>query len=96
MLRRLIFALPLLCVLGTFTTPLVAQQMPTTAQGEFVPIKDLPPEEKMPAAPFLISAYAIIWIIAMFYIWTIWQRVGRLEGEFRALERRAGRKDTGR
>ena len=33
----------------------------------------------MPAAPFLISAYAIVWLIAMFYIWTIWQRVNTLE-----------------
>jgi CcmD family protein len=37
----------------------------------------------------LISAYAIVWLIAMFYIWTIWQRVNRLEGEFRTLERRS-------
>ncbi len=43
----------------------------------------------MPAAPFVIAAYVIVWLIAMLYIGTIWQRVNRLEGEFHALERRA-------
>jgi CcmD family protein len=94
MLRRVVLALPLLCLIGMFTAPVLAQQLPSTSQGEFVPIKDLPPEEKLPAAPFLISAYAIIWLMAMFYIWTIWRRVGKLEGEFRALEQRAARKDA--
>ena len=75
--------------------PVGALQPPTTSQEKFVPIDQLPPTEKLPAAPFLISAYAIVWLIAMFYIWTVWQRVNKLEGEFRALERRA-RKDSSR
>jgi CcmD family protein len=73
-------------------------QAPSAGQksfDEYVPIGELPPTEKMPAAPYVIAAYALVWIIAMFYIWTIWRRVGKLESEFRALERRS-RKETSR
>jgi hypothetical protein len=38
----------------------------------------------------VISAYALVWLIAMFYIWTVWRKVGKLEGELRTLERRKG------
>jgi len=92
MLKRL--ALVLFLMTGV-AAPVLAQQTPTTSQEKFVPIDQLPPEEKLPAAPFLISAYAIVWLIAMFYIWTVWQRVNKLETEFRALERR-GHKDAAR
>jgi CcmD family protein len=94
MLRRLVLVLSLLAPLAT---PVLArQQPPPSSQSEFKPISELPATEKMPAAPFLISAYAIVWLIAMFYIWTIWRRVGKLEGEFRTLERRSLRKDNTR
>lgn len=92
MLKRLVLVLSLMTLVAA---PVRALQAPTTSQEKFVPIDQLPATEKLPAAPFLISAYAIVWLIAMFYIWTIWQRVNKLETEFRTLERRAG-KDTTR
>ena len=94
MLKRLVLLSVVLTLATTAVSPLVALQPPTTSQDKFVPIDQLPPEEKLPAAPFLISAYVIVWLIAMFYIWTIWQRVNRLEGEFRILERRARKDNT--
>ena len=43
-----------------------------------------------------VSAYAIVWLIAVFYIWTIWRRVNKLEVEFRTLEHHsAGRRKMG-
>jgi CcmD family protein len=94
MLKRALVAL-LLSLITAAAAPVFALQPPATGQETFVPIDQLPPEEKLPAAPFLISAYAVVWLIAMFYIWTIWQRVNKLEGEFRTLERRV-RKDNAR
>jgi len=88
MLKRLVLVLSLILPVAA---PVLAFQPPTTSQETFVPIDQLPPTEKLPAAPFLIAAYAIVWLIAMFYIWTIWRRVSKLEGEFRTLEARARR-----
>jgi heme exporter protein D len=42
----------------------------------------------MPSAPYVIAAYAVVWIIAMFYMWTIWKREGRLEDDMQTLARR--------
>ena len=95
MLKRVVLLFFVCALAMSAVAPVFALQPPTTSQDKFVPIDQLPPTEKMPAAPFLISAYAIIWLIAMFYIWTIWQRLNRLEGEFRTLEQRA-RKDNPR
>ena len=71
--------------------PLVAQaqQPPTSAQDGFVPAGDLPPGQQLPAAPFLIGAYAFFLALMLFYLWTIWRRIGKVEEEMRALERRA-------
>ena len=86
MLKRLIVVLGLLF---TVVAPaLAAQQEP--GQSVFVPASSLPETEKLPAAPFVISAYALVWLIAMFYIWTVWRKVGKLEAELRTLEGRKG------
>jgi CcmD family protein len=61
---------------------------PPPNQGEFIPLNELPASEKLPAAPFLIAAYAFVWVAVMFYLWTIWRRLGKVETEMRALEQR--------
>ena len=53
-----------------------------------MPIKDLPPTDVMPAAPLLIAAYAFVWLAVMFYLWTIWRRMNRVEAEMAALARK--------
>ena len=86
MLKRLIVVLGLLFTVAA--PALMALQEP--GQSVFVPASSLPESEKLPAPPFVISAYALVWLIAMFYIWTVWRKVGKLEGELHALERRKG------
>jgi hypothetical protein len=63
-------------------------QQPEPARDQYLPIDKLPPSERMPSAPFVIAAYAIIWVVAMFYMWTIWQRAGKVEADMQVLERR--------
>jgi hypothetical protein len=58
---------------------------PPPGQSEFIPISELPPGDQLPAAPLLIAAYAFVWIAAMFYVWTVWRRLNRVEIEMRAL-----------
>jgi hypothetical protein len=66
---------------------LLAQQ-PAPARDQYLPIDQLPPSEKMPSAPFVIAAYAVIWAVAMFYMWTIWRRAGKVEADMQVLARR--------
>jgi CcmD family protein len=86
--RRIMIALTSCVLLSTWSFAM----QPPPAQSEYVPLKDLPPTENVPAAPFLIAAYAFVWIAAMFYLWTIWRRLNRVEGEMRALAQKPPRR----
>ena len=68
------------------TAPLFAQA--PAGQDGFVPASSLPPGQEIPAAPLLIVSYASFLVLMMFYLWTIWRRIGRIEQELKALERR--------
>ena len=68
------------------STMLVSQP---PAQGEFVPVNQLPPGDQLPAAPLLIAAYAFVWVALMIYLWSIWRRLGKVETELQALEHRS-------
>jgi CcmD family protein len=57
-------------------------------QNEFVPVDKLPPGDQLPSAPLLIAAYVFVWIATLFYLWTIWRRLGNVEADMRGLEQR--------
>lgn len=68
-----------------------AQGAPTTAaQDEYVPIDQLPEAEQVPAAPFLIAAYAVAWAAILIYVLMLWRRLGRVEHELREVRRTTG------
>ena len=67
---------------------MLALQPPSSAQDGFVPANTLPPGQQLPAAPLLIGAYAFFLVLMVFYLWTIWRRMGKVEQEMRDLERR--------
>jgi CcmD family protein len=87
MIRRVTAAI---AVLFWTAGPALALQAPGGQEG-FVPISELPPEQQLPAAPFLIAAYAFIWVALMVYLWTIWRRLGKVEKEMQALAGRSTR-----
>ncbi|MQA30301.1 MAG: hypothetical protein GEU82_10750 [Luteitalea sp.] len=70
--------------------PALALQPPPAPDG-FVPIDTLPPTEQLPAGPFLVGAYVFFLLLMMFYLWTIWRRLAKVESEMRELERRTER-----
>ena len=72
-----------------------AQPATTAAQDGFVPMEDIPPEDQMPAAPLVAGAYAVVWALAVGYLWTIWQRLGTVEAELADVNRRIGDRDDG-
>jgi CcmD family protein len=82
----------LAALLGTIRV--LGMQPPTAAQDGFVPIDQLPPQEQLPAAPLLIAAYIFVWLLLMAYVWTIARRLGKVEREMQALERRTSGSGT--
>jgi CcmD family protein len=78
----------------------IAQSAAPAAQGptgqaasqepadQFVPLKSLPQQDQLPAAPLLVAAYAFVWVALLVYVWTIWRRLMRVEREIRELSSR--------
>jgi hypothetical protein len=58
----------------------------------FVPVTGVPPGEQIPAAPLVIASYAFFLLLMVFYLWTIWRRIGKVEREMSTLEHRQGEK----
>ena len=79
-LRMLMFVLLLAGV-----APLAAQQQPPP---EFVPLKDAPQAEQIPAMPLLGAAYGFIWVGMLGYVWSIARRLKTVETEIAELESR--------
>ncbi len=69
-------------------TPAIAQQPPAGTPDGFVPVDSLPVAEQLPAAPLVIGAYAVAWVAVFGYLWSIWQRLGRVERDILEVSRR--------
>ena len=54
-------------------------------QSEFQPVTEIPASEQLPSAPLVIAAYAFVWLAFMFYIWTMWRKLGKVEQELNTL-----------
>ena len=64
----------------------LARQAPP-GQEQFVPATAASTEH-LPAAPLLVAAYAFVWVAMMFYVWTIWRRLTKVEADMQALRRK--------
>lgn len=86
----------LLVLIGVLGGPIRAQQTPpaqpppssTAAQEGFVPIGELQPKEEMPAAPLVMAAYAVAWLVIFSYVWSLWKRLQRVETEIADVSKR--------
>ena len=63
-----------------------ALQQPGAPEG-FVQVNDVPASEQLPAAPFLMSAYAFFLVLMVGYIWSVARRLNRVEKDMAALQR---------
>ena len=88
-LRRLAIALTSFILLAASA---LAVQPPAVGHGGFVPADSVPAADQLPAAPLLITAYAFVWAAVMFYLWTIWRRLNKVETEMRALAQKTARR----
>lgn len=84
--RATVAALMLACLL-LFAPCVGAQQPPKPPEG-FVPADTVKPQEQLPAAPLVIGAYAVAWVAVFGYLWSIWNRLGRVEHDILEVSRR--------
>jgi hypothetical protein len=82
--RALVFLAFLLVVA---VAPAVAQPPAQPEQPtEFVPIDQLPPQEQMPAAPLLVSAYSFLVLALFAYVVSVARRLSTVQREVERLE----------
>ena len=85
MLQRVRGALVALLAL----TPMLT--LSVSAQDGFKTVEDgVPIGEQLPAGPFIVGSYAFFLLLMVFYLFTIWRRIGKVEAEMQALARRQG------
>jgi CcmD family protein len=71
--------------------PTAPTQPPSAAQEGFVPVDQLPkPQDTMPAAPLVATAYAFVWVMLFGYMVSIWRRLNAVERELQSVSRRIG------
>ena len=62
------------------------QPGPPSATDEFVPISQLPPQDQLPAAPLLVTAYSFVWLALFGYLVSVAQRLSKVRREVDRLE----------
>jgi CcmD family protein len=78
-----------LLVIMLFTAPLGAQQpeaQPPKPVDEYVPVSQLPPQDQLPAAPLLVTAYSFVWIALFGYLVSVAHRLTKVQREVERLE----------
>jgi hypothetical protein len=88
MARRLSIALVSFLLLGASAFAQPSQG--GAADSGFVPLSSLPPGQELPAARFVIASYSFFLLLMVFYLWTIWNRLSKVEKDMKELARRHG------
>ncbi len=82
-LLRILFVLAALTAVPCAALSMEAQPKPP---ADFVPVENAPPGEQIPAMPLLGAAYGFIWIGVFGYVWSLAQRLRKVEAEIAELE----------
>ena len=75
---------------------ILAFQQPGPPIEGFEPVDKLPPAEQLPAAPLLVAAYAFAWLAVLFYVWTVWRRMNKVDAEMRLFEKHQSQRSNAR
>lgn len=89
-----IVLLALACALPASAQSTTGQPQQPQQQDEFVPISQLPPQDQLPAAPLLISAYIVVLVALFGYVLSVSRRLSAVQREVQRLEgdlKRSGR-----
>lgn len=84
---KLLTALLVVVLACAATGALVRAQQPAPQQqDEFVPIDELPPQDQLPAAPLLVTAYALVVLALFAYVLSVARRLTTVQRELERLE----------
>lgn len=78
----------LLLCLSLFALPAAAAAVQQPPSGDFVPVDETLPGERIPALPLIATAYGFIWVVMLGYVWSIGRRLQKVEAELAELESR--------
>ncbi len=93
-MRRVAYVLVLVGCVGMCAGALAAEHPPAGRSPDaLVPVTSQPQQDQLPAAPLLISAYIVVWLVLLAYLWTIWRRLSRVDRELADLQRRLSRRE---
>jgi CcmD family protein len=67
--------------------PPAPQPQPPAMEG-FEPLSEVPPSEQIPAFRLVAIAYGFVWLVLMGYVWSVGQRLQKVERELATLERK--------
>lgn len=90
MLKYVFAVLALVTSLGSGAALAAQQPMPPRVD-EFVPISELPPQDQLPAAPLLVSAYVIVLLTFFVYLISLARRMSAIRKDMAQLESTYGR-----
>jgi CcmD family protein len=92
---RVAIVLAMLAVVVAIAVGPVGAQPPAPAQpgqGAFEPVHGKSPAEQLPAANYVMGAYAVVWVVLLAYVWLLWRRVRKVQKELTDLRRRVEQK----
>jgi hypothetical protein len=72
-------AAAMLAALCATAPALAAQNPPPKQQGEYIPISELPPEDQLPAAPLLVTAYSFVLLVFFLYVVSLARRLASVQ-----------------
>jgi CcmD family protein len=72
--------------------PVAAGQPAQSAHDQYVPVRGLPPQERLPAPVLVMTAYGFVWAVLLVYVWTVWRRLMHVEREIQDLAARIARR----
>jgi len=78
----------LLLLVVALGVSVLAQQPPPQPPEGFVPAASVQGQEQLPAAPLVITAYSVVWLLVFGYLWSIWRRIARAERDLAEVSRR--------
>ena len=88
--------LRLLVLVAVFASAVEAAQPPPSqpspqppAMEGFEPLSEVPPSEQIPSFRLVAIAYGVVWLVLIGYVWSVSQRLQKVERELATLERRA-------
>ncbi len=88
MIERTRFLIGIFLLVFSLVVPpvVVWAQQPGEQVDEFVPISELPSEDRLPAAPLLVSAYACVVLALGVYVWSVCRSLSAVQQEMKRLE----------